>query len=121
MLFVIVLFVVLLEILKNKSLGIKKIILYAMLEYLNFIFKYFSVYVHQNEYILYCITSTIFTILFQTSIFQNEYHIVLIVIKHLSLWHLFDDKYALQNFSRVAIILGISIICICTLFEKIKR
>ena len=56
-----------------------------MLEYLNIIFKYYSIYVYQNEYILYCITSTIFTILFQTSVFQNEFHVILIIIKHISL------------------------------------
>ena len=77
--------ILVLEFLKNKSIGIKKIVLYIILEFLNFVFKYYSVHIYQNEYVLYCLTSTIFTILFQTSIFQNHYHVILIVIKHLCL------------------------------------
>ena len=79
------LLVLILELLKNRSEVLKKFMIYATLEYLNVVLRYFSIYIHRGDSVLYCLTSTIFTILFQTSIFQNEYHVALIVIKHISL------------------------------------
>ena len=68
-----VLLVCLLKFCENKSVMTKKITLYTAIEIMNVFYKYLSVCVYQGESILYCTCSTIFTVLFQTSIFQSDY------------------------------------------------
>ena len=122
LLFVKLLLLLILEILENKPIIMKKFALYSVLEVLNFFYKYLSVYVYQGEVIMLCMVSTIFTALFQSSIFQNSYHIGFIVIKHTILWYYFDDRFERQNFNHLlSSILIVALIFICTLYEEGKR
>ena len=111
-----------LKLLENQSTTTKKFALYAVLEVLNIFYKYLAVYAYQGEVMIFCLVSTIFTVLFQSSIFQNSYHISFIVIKHVALWHNFDNRYNNQNFNHLfASILIVALICIFTLYEEGKR
>ena len=108
--------------LENQSTVIKKCALYTALEVLNIFYKYLSVYAYQDEVVIFCLASTILTILFQSSIFQNSYHISFIVIKHVALWYCFDSRYNNKNFNHLlASILIVALIFICTLYEEGKR
>ena len=80
-----ILMLFILEKIKKKSIMFKKILLYAAIEILNFVYKYFSFSAHQDEYVMYCILSTVYSVLFQTSIFQNSSHTGIIVFKHIYL------------------------------------
>ena len=118
-----ILLIIILQLLENKPIIIKKILLYAVLESINFLFKYYSVYLYQGENILYCLGSSTFTILFQTSIFQNEFLTIIIVIKHICLWYFYNEnKFENQNSNGIMpILFSIGMVCICTLYEKGKR
>ena len=94
-----ILFVFILELFEKKakwifigknSTTVKKFNLYAILEILNFFYKSFSLYYYQDEAILCCIISTIFTMLFQARIFENSFNTSLVMIKHIFIWFLFD-------------------------------
>ena len=107
---------------ENKSVMTKKIAAYAVIEMMNLFYKYLAVCVYQGESTLYCMCSTIFTVLFQTSIFQSDYHALIIIFKHISLWYFYDNKHENQRFNRVmAVLLIVSMTSICMLFEKAKR
>ena len=116
------LLVFLVKVCENKSVMTKKLILYMTIEVMNVFYKYLSVYVYQGETVLYCLCSTIYTILFQTSIFQSDYFSWIIVFKHISLWYFYDSKYENQNLNQLmAILITVSMTSICALFEKGKR
>ena len=69
----------------ERSIMFKKILLFSVIEVLNFVYRYFSFSTHQEEFAMYCILSTVFIILFQTSIFQNNFHTGIIALKHIYL------------------------------------
>ena len=101
---------------------IKKICLYTVIEILNFVYKYFSFSAHQDEYVMYCMLSTVFCVLFQTSIFQNSLHTGIIVFKHIYIWYFFDNiSKSLSFYPILEVTLSPTIIFIWTLYEKEKR
>ena len=117
-----ILFVFILELFEKKSTTVKKFTLYAILEILNFFYKSFSLYYYQDEAILCCIISTIFTMLFQARIFENSFNTSLVMIKHIFIWFLFDiANWNLNSHNLFAIILSGEIICMWIMFEQGKR
>ena len=117
-----ILLIILLEVIEKKSVTLKKVILFIILELINCIFKYFSVYIFQGEIILLCTASTIMTISFQTSIFQNEYLTIIIIIKHLWIWYFHDERHQHQkNDLLFAVIISIAIIYLSTFYEIISE
>ena len=108
--------------LKNGSIIIKQVYLYAMIEVINIFLKLNSMSFFPEEKTLLILESTLLTILFQTKIFENIYINAFIILKHIILWHFWTDiDYKFSQIIPTAIGMCIVIFGLWILFEINKR
>ncbi|OMJ77847.1 hypothetical protein SteCoe_22481 [Stentor coeruleus] len=105
---------------------VKKLFVFGLIEVLNSVLKYCSLYIHKGGVKLFCLESTVLTIFFQTNIFQGLHVNLLIIIKHVVVWCFFDDDKFQQikefeNKSIVTLIGSLIVVTLWCVFESDKR
>lgn len=105
---------------------VKKLFVFGLIEVINSVLKYCSLYIHKGGVKLFCLESTILTIFFQTNVFQGLNANLLIVIKHVVVWCFFDDDKFQQvrdfeNKNIVTLIGSLIVVTLWYVFEADKR
>lgn len=105
---------------RNFDNKIKKLVMYSLVEMLNVGLRFHSLETDKSEAILFCLESTLFTLLLQSNIFQSMTINFLIALKHLFLWFIIDENINIPK-NVTSLMISLVILGIWSLFEKDKR
>lgn len=94
--------------------------MYTLLEILNIALRFESENTEKDESILFCLESTLLTLLFQSNIFRSFYINIIISIKHISLWFLINPELKSPK-NVTSVMVCIVILSVWIIFEKDKR
>ena len=109
-----------LHLLKSTNKALKKLFMYSLLEVLNLALKFYSETCEKDEAILFCLESTLLTLLFQSNIFKSLFVNIIISIKHVCLWFLINKDLKVPN-NVICIMVSLVILAVWIIFEKDKR
>ncbi|OMJ77844.1 hypothetical protein SteCoe_22478 [Stentor coeruleus] len=107
--------------LKNAPMLIKKLVILTITEAMNCALRKFSITMNKSGSNIVCIDSTIIILLFQTNLFETFLPNLLIIVKHVAIWCLFDSENEIKASDIGIFTTNFFIVFLWTLHEYDKR
>lgn len=106
---------------REKSRTAKKIVLYLLVEMINFVLKALAFYFFPKDSIILCLASTLVTLFYQSNIFESTWPHAIIAIKHIVLWYLIDANLIVSKNFTSPIGIQVFIVTLWVTFESQNR